>query len=178
MLFHVDSANVTSSCPGTVICSRRLHIHACACKMWPEWCCFCCCTAQQSSKSIDCKSICSQSIKSIFLSADWQSLFANALLQRLDPLLHKRSAHYGQVFTVRGWPVSKQNNTSLLMLCLLCWLLRGRRLNLHPVPLSVQIQIGNSAIGGITSSTAAQCFDAMVNPTSDLVLIEFSLNDR
>ncbi|KAL0048076.1 hypothetical protein WJX82_007103 [Trebouxia sp. C0006] len=41
-----------------------------------------------------------------------------------------------------------------------------------------QIQIGNSAIGGITSSTAAQCFDAMVNPTSDLVLIEFSLNDR
>jgi len=113
-----------------------------------------------------------------FLSADWQSLFANALLQRLDPLLHKRSAHCGQVFTVRGWPVSKQNNTSLLMLCLLCWLLRGRRLNLHSVPLSVQIQIGNSAIGGITSSTAAQCFDAMVNPTSDLVLIEFSLNDR
>ncbi len=100
------------------------------------------------------------------------------LQQSLDPLLHKRSAHCGQVFTVRGWPVSKQNNTSLLMLCLLCWLLRGRRLNLHSVPLSVQIQIGNSAIGGITSSTAAQCFDAMVNPTSDLVLIEFSLNDR
>ncbi len=45
-------------------------------------------------------------------------------------------------------------------------------------PESVQAQTGNSAIGGITSSTAAQCFDAMVNPTSDLVLIEFSLNDR
>lgn len=42
----------------------------------------------------------------------------------------------------------------------------------------LQVQIGNSAIGGITSSTAAQCFDAMVNPESDLVLIEFSLNDR
>lgn len=41
-----------------------------------------------------------------------------------------------------------------------------------------QMQISNSAIGGITSSTASQCFDAMVNPTSDLVLIEFSLNDR
>ena len=42
----------------------------------------------------------------------------------------------------------------------------------------VQVQISNSAIGGITSSTASQCFDAMINPTSDLVLIEFSLNDR
>lgn len=38
--------------------------------------------------------------------------------------------------------------------------------------------MGNSAIGGITSSTASQCFDAMVSPTSDLVLVEFSLNDR
>ena len=42
----------------------------------------------------------------------------------------------------------------------------------------MQVKIGNSAIGGITSSTAAQCFDAMVDPESDLVLIEFSLNDR
>ena len=42
----------------------------------------------------------------------------------------------------------------------------------------LQTKIGNSAIGGITSSTAAQCFDAMVDPESDLVLIEFSLNDR
>ena len=42
----------------------------------------------------------------------------------------------------------------------------------------VQVKIGNSAIGGITSSTAAQCFDAMVDPESDVVLIEFSLNDR
>lgn len=41
-----------------------------------------------------------------------------------------------------------------------------------------QTKIENSAIGGITSSTAAQCFDAMVDPESDLVLIEFSLNDR
>ena len=45
-------------------------------------------------------------------------------------------------------------------------------------PAALQVKIGNSAIGGITSSTAAQCFDAMVDPESDLVLIEFSLNDR
>lgn len=49
----------------------------------------------------------------------------------------------------------------------------------HPTALCrMQVKIGNSAIGGITSSTAAQCFDAMVDPESDMVLIEFSLNDR
>ena len=54
----------------------------------------------------------------------------------------------------------------------------GLQIKSSSCPECMQIQIGNSAIGGITSSTAAQCFDAMVNPTSDLVLIEFSLNDR
>ncbi len=98
------------------------------------------------------------------------------LLQTLDPLLHNRATHLP--VAVMGWPVSKPNNTALLMLCLLCFLLRGCRSTFQSVPVSVQVQIGNSAIGGITSSTAAQCFDAMVNPTSDLVLIEFSLNDR
>lgn len=55
-------------------------------------------------------------------------------------------------------------------------------IQMHALHLSatccLQVKIGNSAIGGITSSTAAQCFDAMVDPESDLVLIEFSLNDR
>ena len=62
------------------------------------------------------------------------------------------------------------------------WMFDCQYLGMHALHLTAsccaQVKIGNSAIGGITSSTAAQCFDAMVDPESDVVLIEFSLNDR
>ena len=36
----------------------------------------------------------------------------------------------------------------------------------------------SSAVGGTTSRTTAECFDAMVSKDADLVFLEYSYNDR
>lgn len=41
-----------------------------------------------------------------------------------------------------------------------------------------QVNIINNAIGGTTSRTTAECFDAMVGKDADLVFLEYSYNDR
>ena len=41
-----------------------------------------------------------------------------------------------------------------------------------------EVKIINNAIGGTTSRTTAECFDAMVGKDADLVFLEYSYNDR
>ena len=41
-----------------------------------------------------------------------------------------------------------------------------------------QVQIINNAVGGTTSRTTAECFDAMVGKDADLIFLEYSYNDR
>ena len=40
------------------------------------------------------------------------------------------------------------------------------------------VKIMNNAVGGTTSRTTAECFDAMVSKDADLVFLEYSYNDR
>lgn len=40
------------------------------------------------------------------------------------------------------------------------------------------VQIINNAVGGTTSRTTAECFDAMVGKDADLIFLEYSYNDR
>ena len=40
------------------------------------------------------------------------------------------------------------------------------------------VQIINNAVGGTTSRTTAECFDAMVGTDADLIFMEYSYNDR
>lgn len=40
------------------------------------------------------------------------------------------------------------------------------------------VKIINNAVGGTTSRTTAECFDAMVSKDADLVFLEYSYNDR
>lgn len=40
------------------------------------------------------------------------------------------------------------------------------------------VKIINNAVGGTTSRTTAECFDAMVSKDADLIFLEYSYNDR
>lgn len=93
-------------------------------------------------------------------------------ISRFAQVSHKMRSREPVTVTFVGGSVSSSycKNPSVT-----CWVapvsawLRGR----NPA-----VQIINNAVGGTTSRTTAECFDAMVGKDADLIFLEYSYNDR